>query len=632
MMPIRSVVIGTAGHIDHGKTALIGALTGVDCDRLIEEKRRGITIDLGYASMDAMAQDKTPLRISFVDVPGHKLFIRNMLAGAGCVAAVLLVVSAEEGIKPQTEEHLAICNLLGIERGVVAITKVDAVSRERLEEVSARIHSFLDGSFLARSHSAIVGVSAHSGEGLEHLRQELISLATETAAGYPDHMLRMPLDRAFVMKGFGTVVTGTLLSGELKAGQSLVLEPGGRGVRVRGMQVHNHPEEFAQAGTRVALNLAGVDAAEVSRGQTIVEEQTLSAVDIVDVEVTLLPGCAALKHRAMVHFHAFTSDTVATVSLYAYNTVEHGERRLFRLKLSEPVVLVPGDRFVLRQASPASTIGGGRILDAHPIPSLRKAKCLAWLQQLQNAPVAQQLLMRIDRRGHDGIGYSELSREMGLTRGALQRLTRPILQLGAVLEISQELLITREQIDLTIENLRSLLEAHSSNTGSKRSELKNQLGLRAEVFDFVIGQQVAEGKLSIVDEIVFKPLAAVTSPPIESAILKAIAEEFRLANLATPLVAEVAAHLKLSAADMRRHMTTLLRDKTLVKMGNDEVYIHHDALNALRAQLATMRGKTLDVSGFKQLTGVTRKYAIPLLEYLDRERVTRKDGDRRLIL
>jgi selenocysteine-specific elongation factor len=632
MIPTRSVAIGTAGHIDHGKTALIGALTGVDCDRLIEEKRRGITIDLGYASMDAMAQDKTPLRISFVDVPGHKLFIRNMLAGAGCVAAVLLVVSAEEGIKPQTEEHLAICHLLGMRRGVVAITKVDAVSLERLEEVSAQIHSFLDGSFLARSHSAIVGVSAHTGEGLEHLRRELIALATETAAGYPDHMLRLPLDRAFVMKGFGTVVTGTLLSGELRTGQLLVLEAGGRGVRVRGMQIHNHPEEFAQAGSRVALNLAGVDAVEVSRGQTLVEEQTLSAVDIVDVEVMLLPGCAALKHRAMVHFHAFTSETVATVSLYAYNAVEPGEPRLLRLKLSEPVVLVPGDRFVLRQASPASTIGGGRILDAHPIPNLRKAKCLAWLQQLQNAPVAQQLLMRIDRRGHAGIRYSELSREMGLTREALQGWTKPILQRGAVLEISQELLITREQIDLTIGSLRSHLEAHSSNTGSKRSELKNQLGLGAEVFDYVIVQQVAEGKLSIVDELIFKPLAAVTSSPVKSAILNAIAEEFRLAKLATPLVAEVAAYLKLSAADMRRHMTTLLRDKTLVKMGNDEVYIHHDALNALRAQLAGMRGKTLDVSGFKQLTGVTRKYAIPLLEYLDRERVTRKDGDRRLIL
>ena len=632
MMPLRSVVIGTAGHIDHGKTALIGALTGIDCDRLIEEKRRGITIDLGYASMDAVAPDETPLRISFVDVPGHKLFIRNMLAGAGCVAAVLLVVSAEEGIKPQTEEHLAICHLLGMQRGVVAITKVDAVSLERLEEVSAQVHSFLDGSFLARSHSAIIGVSAHTGEGLEHLRRELLSLATETVAGYPDQPLRLPLDRAFVMKGFGTVVTGTLLSGELKVGQLLTLEASGREVRVRGMQIHNHAEKFAQAGTRVALNLAGVDAVEVSRGQTLVEDQTLSAVDIIDVEATLLPGCAALKHRAIVHFHAFTSDTVATVSLHGYNAVEPGEPRLLRLKLSEPVVLVPGDRFVLRQASPASTIGGGRILDAHPIPNLRKAKCLAWLQQLQNASVAQQLLLRIDRRGHAGIEYSELSREMGLEREALRRLTRPMLQLGSLLEILRELLITREHVDSAIESLRSVLQPHSSSLGSRRAELKDQLGLRTEVFDFVIQQQVTAGKLSVAGELIYKPQADVAVPPTQSTILTAIAEEFRSAGLATPLIAEVAARLELSAAEIRRHMTTLLRNKTLVKMGNDEVYIHHEALYALRAQLAGMRGKTLDVSGFKQLTGVTRKYAIPLLEYLDRERITRKDGDRRLIL
>jgi selenocysteine-specific elongation factor len=395
VMPIRSVVLGTAGHIDHGKTTLVRALTGVDCDRLMEEKRRGITIDLGFASLDAVAPNGTPLRISFVDVPGHKVFIRNMLAGAGCVAAVLLVVSAEEGIKPQTEEHLAICSLLGIQRGIAAITKVDAVTAERREEVTAQIRSFLRGSFLDTSHASILSVSARTGEGIEELRRELISLAVETTISYRDQVLRLPLDRAFVMKGFGTVVTGTLLSGVLQIGQSLALEPSGRVVRVRGMQIHNHAEELAQAGCRIALNLAGVDISDVSRGQTLVEQQTVNAVTLIDAEVTLLPSCAGLKHRAKVHFHAFTSDTVATVSLYTYNAVEPGERRLLRLRLSEPVVLMPGDRFVLRQASPAATIGGGQVVDVHPLSNFRKAKCLAWLENLQNASDEQQLFLRV---------------------------------------------------------------------------------------------------------------------------------------------------------------------------------------------------------------------------------------------
>jgi selenocysteine-specific elongation factor len=631
-MPIRSVVIGTAGHIDHGKTALVRALTGVDCDRLMEEKRRGITIDLGYASMYSVAEDQTPLRISFVDVPGHKLFIRNMLAGAGCVAAVLLVVSAEEGVKPQTKEHLAICSLLGMQRGVVAVTKVDAVTSERLEEVSAQIHSFLKDSFLSRSHAAILPVSARTGVGVETLRRELIALAAQTTTGYPDQVLRLPLDRAFVMKGFGTVVTGTLLSGELKTGQSLVLEPGGRVVRVRGMQIHNHAEEHASADCRIALNLAGIDAAEISRGQTLVAQQTLNAVNTVDVEVTLLPGCAPLKHRAKVHLHAFTSDTVATVSLYTYNAVEPGERRLLRLKLSEPVVLVPGDRFVLRQASPAATIGGGRVLDAHPLPTLRKAKCLAWLQKLQKASVEQQLLLRIDRRGHTGIEYSELTRETGLLRESLQRLTKPTVEHGTLVEISEELLVTKEQIHSAVERVNSCLQADTNHIGIKRSELKSQLGLSAEVFDFVIRQQAAKGKLSVAGELIYEARTGASTPVAQSTLAHAIAEEFRSAGLATPLVAEVATRLNLSAADMRQQMTTLLRDKILVKMGNDEVYIHQNALKALRSQLTGMRGKTLDVSAFKQLTGVTRKYAIPLLEYLDRERVTRKDGDRRIVL
>src|SRR5580692_3253857 len=438
---VKSVVIGTAGHIDHGKTTLVRALTGVDTDRLPEEKRRGITIDLGFASLDAVAADKSPLRMSFVDVPGHKLFIRNMLAGAGCIDAVLLVISAEEGVKPQTEEHLAICRLLGVRRGLTVITKIDAVSSSRFEEVYFDIRTFLNGTFLEGDRATILPVSARTGQGLDELRRELISLAMNTSANNPDHLPRLPLDRAFVMKGFGTVVTGTLLSGEFHIGESLSLEPGSRSVRVRGMQTHGRPEEHARSGSRVALNLAGIEVSEASRGQTLVAQETLSSVTTIDVEASLLPDAGSLRHRSRVHFHAFTSETPATVSLYGYDSMEPGSHRFMRLRLHKPIVLVPGDRFVLRQSSPAATIGGGRVLDAHPLPNLRKAKCLTWLEALKQASLEEQLRLRIARRGTAGLTVRKLMGETGLTRAALDQFLQPLVSNNHLLRIPDDVFL-----------------------------------------------------------------------------------------------------------------------------------------------------------------------------------------------
>src|SRR6202034_2283701 len=325
--PAKSVVIGTAGHIDHGKTAVIRALTGIDADRLPEEKRRGITIDLGFAFLDTVSGDGQPLRISFVDVPGHSLFIHNMLAGTGCIGAVLLVISAQEGIKPQTVEHLAICSLLGVRTGLTVITRIDAVGASRLAEVQLEVKEFLRGTFLDADGSEILAVSAMTGENIAELRQRLVRLAEDWSDSDFDHLPRLPIDRAFVMKGFGTVVTGTLLSGSFRAGESLTLEPGGGSVRVRGMQTHGRAEDLALAGSRVALNLAGVEVSEVSRGQTLVAPETLTAVTSIDVEAWLLPGSSALKHGSVVHFHAFTSNSLASVLLYGPGRFEAGSSR-----------------------------------------------------------------------------------------------------------------------------------------------------------------------------------------------------------------------------------------------------------------------------------------------------------------
>ena len=625
----KSIVIGTAGHIDHGKTTLVHALTGIDTDRLPEEKRRGITIDLGFASFEMQAPDGSPLRISFVDVPGHSLFVRNMLAGAGCVQAVMLVVAANEGIMPQTVEHLAICELLGISQGLTVITKADTVNASQLHDVTHSIERFLEGTFLGNEQSPILPVSATTGEGLEAVRAELFKLGLRTHQENSDSLLRMPLDRSFVMKGFGTVVTGTLMSGTIQIGQTLQLEPGCQAVRVRGLQTHSQPLQSTRSGSRVAVNLSGVDAAQVHRGQTLVSPNALLPVDTIDVEAMLLQNASVLRHRASVHFHAFTSETMASISLYGYEAVKPGTARLMRIKLAEPIVLVPGDRFVLRQPSPAGTIGGGRVLDAHPEPRQRKAVTAAWLEQLKTASPAQQIALRVDRRNMNGITLAALSAETGLTIDAIRRHINPTLQCEDLLSISGDLLLSR----------KGFLDAAGAITASleesrpvKSSELRSQTALSPEVFEFVLGSLVRERRVRLSGELVSMYCAEEESSNAETARLAAVANTYRAAGLAAPSVSELAQKLTLSETEMRRLVTLLQRNKTIVRMGNDNLFIHSEALDELSAKIARLRGSLIDVGCFKQLTGLSRKYAIPLLEYLDRQRITRNQGDRRLVL
>jgi len=625
----RSIVIGTAGHIDHGKTTLVRALTGIDTDRLPEEKSRGITIDLGFASFEMRTPDGSPLRISFVDVPGHSIFIRNMLAGAGCVPAVMLVVAADEGIKPQTVEHLAICELLGIAQGVTVITKTDTVNNSRLHEVTHSIETFLEGTFLDRDRAQVLPVSAATGEGLDAVRAELLSLGLRVHLEATDALLRMPLDRSFVMKGFGTVVTGTLLSGTIHNGQTLHLEPGSGAVRVRGLQTHGLPVESAQPGSRVAVNLSGVDATQVHRGQTLVVPSTLSPVDTIDAEVKLLEKASALKHRASVHFHAFTSETMASISLYGYESVQPGTGRLARIKLAEPIVLIPGDRFVLRQPSPAGTIGGGRILDVYPELRQRKAATLAWLEQLRTSSPAQQVELRVARRKTSGITLDALSAETGLTIDAVRRHVSSALEHGDLLLIPGDLLLGREAL---LSAARAITARLQTGQPVKSSELRSQTALGLEVFGVAIGLMAREGKVHVNGDAVSLCNVAQQPSKADASLLGAIAQAYESAGLAAPSVMELAQTFNLKETDMRRHVTTLQRDKIIVRMGSDNLFIHSGALRGLSAQLAPFRGSLIDVGRFKQLTGLSRKYAIPLLEYLDRQRITRIQGDQRLIL
>lgn len=630
---LKSVVIGTAGHIDHGKTALIRALTGIDTDRLPEEKRRGITIDLGFASLDIATPDGPPIRLSFIDVPGHARFVRNMLAGAGGIDVVMLVISAEEGVKPQTEEHVAICSLLGIQRGITVLTKVDAVTETRLNEVRSTVEQFLNTTFL--TSSPIVSASAYTGQGLDTVRSALGLLAAQMPARSADLLMRLPVDRAFTIAGFGAVVTGTLISGSIAIGQELTVLPGTRTAKVRGIQVHGHAADKAEAATRVALNLARLDASELQRGDMLVEPSTIGAVETIDAEATLLRNAPSLRHRSNVHFHAFTSECMAAISLYGYRPLEPNSTGLIRLKLSKPLVLVPGDPFVLRYGSPVTTIGGGRVLDINPVERVSKVNAQRWLEQLRNAPVEQQLSLRVARRWTMGAPVAALSRETGLKTDAVRRLVAPMVSSADLFLLDGDLLLTRKAMDEATagftQRLTDLFQSIGSD-GIKRSELRSKTGLRPEIFNYILTRLERENRLRVVNELLFPPTPAADFEMRDRGRLSAICRIFEQSGLAAPSPANVALELNIDPNEMRRLVTILLRERKLVRLGDDALCVDQGATAALKQKIQALRGQVIDVARFKQLTGVSRKYAIPLLEYLDREKVTRKQGDRRIVL
>ena len=623
----RSVVLGTAGHIDHGKTALVNALTGTDTDRLPEEKSRGITIDLGFAFLDL--QDPAPIQLSMIDVPGHHAFIRNMLAGAGGIDCVMLVIAADEGVKPQTREHLAICALLGIRHGIVALTKQDAVASERLESAREEIRRFTEHTFL--ENAPVVAVSARTGRGIPALKQALAQLASRVPARSAGAILRLPLDRAFSMRGFGTVVTGTLQAGSLHVGDAVQLQPDGRSVRVRAIQVHGAAVSETHAPGRVALNLTGVEVADVHRGHTIVPPDNLSVINTIDVELSVLPGMPALRHRTTLRLHAFTSETTARVLLY--HSGENSAAPLARLRLSKPLLLTPGDRFVLRQASPAVTVGGGRVLDANPLPLLRKAAANAWLEELREAAPEQQILLRVRRRGLHGISIKTLSRETGLHTDALRAIVAPLMASKKLIGAAGghgggEHFLWPGALAEAVELLLKELERAAAHSLSG-AELRSRSKLEDWVFALA-AERLSKDKPVQAAGNQFTLRGAGAKEPTEA--LAKVEALYRTAGLASPIVSEVAAALQLPRDRVPPLITMLIRGGKLVRMGGDNLLIHAEALVRLRTELQKQRGQTFDVGRFKALTGLSRKHAIPLLEYLDGARITRNQNGIRTVL
>ena len=631
----KSVIVGTAGHIDHGKSTLVEALTGTHPDRLAEEKRRGITIDLGFASLE-----EESVRFGFVDVPGHERFISNMLAGAAGIDVVLLVIAADESIKPQTLEHFDICRLLGVQRGVVVLTKSDMVDADTLELVRLEAEDFLRGSFLERA--TIVPVSAKTGAGLAELKQALRSAATEIQGKDSARYFRLPIDRAFAMKGFGSVVTGTLISGSVGPGDEVELFPGGEKLRVRGVHSGGKTVERATPGQRTAVNLAGIDHTALKRGMVLASPGKFRKTRRIDVRLELLPSARKIKPGTRVHFHAGTVETIAEIFLHGKKELPPGGSAFANLKLQDEVLVLPGDRFIVRQFSPVVTIGGGAVLD--PLvrrPMLKDVGRAAFLATLERGS-REEILSSMTERALLGLGHDEIVARTAWTEKEIHEAATNISSSGRVKIVSTEpsLLVSGKLFEEVrkkiLEKVDKFQKENPLSPGMTREDLRASLGrrVRNETFRAGLEELAAQKKLDAHGELVKKAGSEIALQPEEAKAKEQIEAAFASAGLAVPSVKEVLDKLTVEPKRAEKLLQILLREKTVVRV-TQELIFHRGALAQLKEQLSgykKAKGDRISVPVFKELAGITRKYAIPLLEYLDRERVTRRAGEERVIL
>jgi selenocysteine-specific elongation factor len=618
---MKHIIVGTAGHIDHGKTALVKALTGIDADRLEEEKRRGITIDLGFAPLQLTAD----LRLAFVDVPGHERFIKNMLAGVGGIDMVLFVIAADESIKPQTREHFDICRLLGIQRGVIALTKADLVDPDILGLVKLEVEEMVKGSFL--ESAAMLPVSSITGAGLEELRSELALAAGAAPEKISGGHFRLPIDRVFSVKGFGTVATGTLISGSVVKEQTVEVYPRRRLLRVRGIQVHGTAAEQAVAGERTALNLADIEPAELGRGDVLSEPGRFRAVDRVDCQLRLLASAKPLKHRAPVHFHSGTAEIGAEVRLLGGAMLQPGGTAFARLVLQQPALLLPGDRFIIRRFSPVATIGGGVVLDLPTsLRSAGSAERLALLAEC-DAPALVALLVR---EAEFGLGLPELVARTGRRESELTAAVEcaPVVRVADFWYVDAVWFQTARA--RLVEAVRTFHGLNPLAAGIAKQDLRARE--MARIPPFLLDALLAgAAEIAVDGETVRVKDHTVLLNEDEQKARAAIEGTFEAAGLAAPEIAAALAKSGVEAKRARTLLEILLREKRLVRVSAELVF-HCTAIESLRQMLANRKSQSFNVTDFKEWTGVSRKYAIPLLEYLDRERITRRAGDRRLII
>jgi selenocysteine-specific elongation factor len=636
---MRSVIVGTAGHIDHGKTTLVRALTGVDADRLPEEKRRGITIDLGFAELDL-----GDVRVGFVDVPGHERFVKNMLAGAHGIDLVALVIAADEGVMPQTREHFDICRLLGVPSGLVVITKADTVDEELLALVHAEAEELTADSFLEGAPT--LDVSARNGSGIEELKSALRTAALNVPARSAETLTRLPVDRAFTMRGFGAVVTGTLVSGEIAEGQELELAPGALRARVRGVQVHGSSVRAAGAGQRTAVNLGGVEVSSIERGMVLAPAGRLRPTQIFDARIKLLADAPrALRTRQRVRVHQGTAEVLARVAvLEESGEIAPGSEGFAQLRLESPIVALPGDRFILRTYSPQRTIAGGEVLDAHARKhkGRERVRARARLAAFATADNAARLAFFVESSGAQGLHRADAAARTGWRDDVLEAVLAECKRGGAVLDAEGVLVgaeVLRGLARAAVEEVEAYHKREPLARGLARETLRERVFTRAapEIFRAALKSAEDGGALVSERELVRASGHSLELSPEDAAARERLEQIYRDAALEAPALEDALARAGTMGRERARKILQLLIDAGALVRVREDLLFHREALDALVAALrayAESHGpeRLIDVAAFKELSGVSRKYAIPLLEHFDRTRVTRRAGDRRLIL
>lgn len=634
---MKSIIVGTAGHIDHGKTALVRALTGVDADRLPEEKRRGITIDIGFADLDL-----GEVRIGFVDVPGHERFVKNMLAGAHGIDVVALVIAADESVMPQTREHFDICRLLGVNNGLIVLTKKDLVDDDLLALARAEAEELVKGSFL--EGAPVISVSSRTGEGIEEAKSALRKIGLEVPDRSSSFIARLPIDRSFSMKGFGAVVTGTLIAGEIHESDELDLLPMKQRIRVRGVQVHGASVKRGIAGQRTAINLGGVDSKTIERGMVLAGKDCLRPTQVVDASINVLeesPRALRSRHRVRVHIGA--TEALARVRVLESNgEIQPGARGLAQLRLEAPTTAVLGDRFILRAYSPQITIGGGVILD--PFATRHRSKEMAAtraaLRVLAEGNPAEQIAQFVASSGRLGMTTSELKARTAWRDEVIEDALKKALANKSILRLETTAIGLEVYDDLKRAIVREIEGHHKREPlarGLPRETLRERFfaGASPEMFRDVMTQFERDGAFVSDKEIVRSREHSRELSSEDTQAKDKLEAAFQKAGVAPPSLSDAFSAAGLDTSRGRKILQLLTDSGALVKVHGDMLF-HRGALDELTKKLRGYASKTsdhsIDVGSFKELAGISRKYAIPLLEHFDRQRVTRREGDRRIIL
>jgi selenocysteine-specific elongation factor len=631
---MKHIILGTAGHIDHGKSSLVKALTGTDPDRLKEEKERGITLDLGFAALDLPGGN----RLGIVDVPGHEGLIKNMLAGVGGIDIVMLVIAADEGIMPQTREHLAICDLLHVKKGLVALTKMDMVEKDWLALVHEEVRDFVKGTFLEKS--PIVPVSSKTGENLPVLVQELAKLANEVSPKSSNGILRLPIDRVFTMKGFGTVITGTLLSGTISQDQEVDILPKGIKTKVRGLQSHNRAVQRSVAGQRTAVNLQGVEKDQISRGDTIVSAGFFTATKTLDAKLDLLKQAPrGLKTGSRVRFYNSTQESIGRITLLGTNELAPGQEAYVQLRLEQPVIVQHGDRFILRFYSPMETLGGGMVLNPHP----RRHKQATMQESLKNLEVLEKgttedrLALFISGRGLAGMEEAEAIGTIAADKQEIATALASLAQKKSVLRVDNLYVHTSHLAALEKKALDIIAKYHKDNPlkpGLEKEELKGMLRMRLspKVLNLTIDGLVKKKQIEADGSRLRLPGFKAAVGKDQDAVKNKIVEAIKKGGSQPPLREALPALLGVTDKDAKDLLKLLAEEGRTVRI-NDSLHLHKDTLETIKADLKKYleEKKEITMAEFRDLAKTSRKFAVPLMEYFDSQKLTQRVGDKRML-